>query len=80
MPGDQARGEQSVIRSVLSACIGVHPLESALKLAFCKLARSRCYCVPNVSPQLRMPHSKKQLSYCDRDAIRTWIRQGAKDN
>jgi mono/diheme cytochrome c family protein len=33
-----------------------------------------------VSPQLRMPHNKKQLSYCDRDAIRTWIRQGAKDN
>jgi mono/diheme cytochrome c family protein len=33
-----------------------------------------------VSPQLRMPHSKKQLSVCDRDAIRSWIRQGAKDN
>jgi mono/diheme cytochrome c family protein len=33
-----------------------------------------------VSPQLRMPHNKKQLSVCDRDAIRTWIRQGAKDN
>jgi mono/diheme cytochrome c family protein len=33
-----------------------------------------------VSPQLRMPHSKKQLSTCDRDTIRTWIRQGAKDN
>ena len=32
------------------------------------------------SPQLRMPHGKKQLSVCDRDAIRTWIRQGAKDN
>jgi mono/diheme cytochrome c family protein len=33
-----------------------------------------------VSPQLRMPHNKKQLSVCDRDAIRTWIREGAKDN
>lgn len=33
-----------------------------------------------VSPQLRMPHNKKQLSYCDRDAIRTWIREGAKNN
>ncbi len=33
-----------------------------------------------VSPQLRMPHNKKQLSYCDRDSIRTWILQGAKDN
>ena len=33
-----------------------------------------------VSPQLRMPHNKRQLSVCDRDAIRTWIREGAKDN
>ena len=33
-----------------------------------------------VSPQLRMPHGKKQLSVCDRNAIRSWIRQGAKDN
>jgi mono/diheme cytochrome c family protein len=33
-----------------------------------------------VSPQLRMPHSKKQLSVCDRNDIRAWIRQGAKDN
>jgi len=32
------------------------------------------------SPQLRMPHGKKQLSICDRDAIRNWIRQGAKNN
>jgi hypothetical protein len=32
------------------------------------------------SPQLRMPHGQKQLSVCDRDAIRTWIRQGAKNN
>ena len=31
-------------------------------------------------PQLRMPHSKKQLSVCDRNAIRMWIRQGANDN
>ncbi|HEV2628710.1 MAG TPA: c-type cytochrome domain-containing protein [Pseudolabrys sp.] len=33
-----------------------------------------------VAPAIRMPHGKKQLSSCDRDAIRTWIRQGAKDN
>jgi cytochrome c len=32
------------------------------------------------SPQLRMPHGQKQLSTCDRDAIRAWIREGAKDN
>ncbi len=31
-------------------------------------------------PELRMPHGKKKLSTCDRDAIRTWIQQGAKDN
>jgi len=33
-----------------------------------------------VSPALRMPHGKKQLSSCDRSSIRTWIRQGANDN
>lgn len=33
-----------------------------------------------VAPAIRMPHGKKQLSSCDRDMIRTWIRQGAKDN
>jgi mono/diheme cytochrome c family protein len=32
------------------------------------------------APDLRMPHNKKQLSVCDRNSIRTWIRQGAKDN
>jgi len=32
------------------------------------------------SPELRMPHGKTKLSSCDRDAIREWIRQGAKDN
>src|SRR4030095_2864452 len=32
------------------------------------------------SPQLRMPHTKKQLSRCDRDAIRAWIQEGAKNN
>jgi cytochrome c len=32
------------------------------------------------SPALRMPHGQKQLSTCDRSSIRTWIRQGAKDN
>jgi hypothetical protein len=33
-----------------------------------------------VSPAIRMPHGKKQLSICDRDSIRTWIRDGAKNN
>jgi hypothetical protein len=33
-----------------------------------------------VSPQIRMPHGKKQLSICDRNVIRAWIRDGAKDN
>ena len=32
------------------------------------------------APQLRMPHGKKKLSICDRDAIRKWIREGAKNN
>lgn len=32
------------------------------------------------SPETRMPHGKKKLSTCDRDAIRKWIRQGAKNN
>ncbi len=32
------------------------------------------------APALRMPHNRKQLSSCDRSSIRTWIRQGAKDN
>jgi len=32
------------------------------------------------SAALRMPHGRKQLSSCDRTAIRDWIRQGAKDN
>jgi len=32
------------------------------------------------SPEVRMPHGKKKLSICDRNAIRAWIREGAKDN
>jgi hypothetical protein len=32
------------------------------------------------SPQVRMPHGKKKLSTCDRDEIRQWIREGAKNN
>ena len=32
------------------------------------------------SPQLRMPHGKKKLSTCDRDTLRGWIREGAKNN
>jgi mono/diheme cytochrome c family protein len=31
-------------------------------------------------PQTRMPHGGKKLSTCDRDAIRAWIREGAKNN
>ena len=33
-----------------------------------------------VAPEIRMPHGNKQLSICDRDTIRTWIFDGAKDN
>jgi mono/diheme cytochrome c family protein len=33
-----------------------------------------------VAPEIRMPHGKKQLSICDRDTIRTWIWEGAKDD
>jgi len=33
-----------------------------------------------VPPEMRMPHGKKKLSFCDRDTIRTWIRGGAKNN
>ena len=32
------------------------------------------------APALRMPHGKKKLSICDRDAIRAWIREGAHNN
>ena len=32
------------------------------------------------SPQLRMPHGTKKLSTCDRNTIRAWIREGAKNN
>ena len=32
------------------------------------------------APEVRMPLGKKQLSSCDRNAIRSWIREGAKDN
>jgi len=32
------------------------------------------------SPQLRMPHGKAQLPEHQRDIIRAWIAQGAKDN
>ena len=32
------------------------------------------------SPELRMPHGSKKLSTCDRNAIRAWISEGAKDN
>jgi len=32
------------------------------------------------APETRMPHGTKKLSTCDRGAIRTWIREGAKDN
>ncbi|HTH17531.1 MAG TPA: c-type cytochrome domain-containing protein [Magnetospirillum sp.] len=29
---------------------------------------------------LQMPHGKKKLSSCDRDTLRKWIKQGAKNN
>lgn len=32
------------------------------------------------SPELRMPHGRKKLSTCDRNEIRAWIREGAKNN
>lgn len=32
------------------------------------------------APETRMPHGKKKLSTCDRNAIRSWIREGAKNN
>jgi mono/diheme cytochrome c family protein len=32
------------------------------------------------SPQIRMPHGSKKLSTCDRNDIRTWIREGAQNN
>jgi hypothetical protein len=32
------------------------------------------------SPKLQMPHGSKKLSTCDRDEIRRWIREGAKNN
>jgi mono/diheme cytochrome c family protein len=32
------------------------------------------------APQTHMPLGKKKLSTCDRDAIRDWIREGAKNN
>jgi len=33
-----------------------------------------------VAPEIRMPHGTKKLSTCDRDAIRSWIYEGALDN
>ena len=33
-----------------------------------------------VSEDIRMPHGKKELSICDRDLIRTWIFEGAKND
>lgn len=32
------------------------------------------------APETHMPLGKKKLSTCARDTIRTWIREGAKDN
>ncbi len=32
------------------------------------------------SSELWMPHGKKQLSKCDRQAIRFWVAQGARNN
>jgi hypothetical protein len=33
-----------------------------------------------VKQEIRMPHGRKKLSTCDRDAIRRWIDEGALDN
>jgi mono/diheme cytochrome c family protein len=32
------------------------------------------------APETHMPLGKKKLSICDRDAVRAWIREGAKNN
>jgi hypothetical protein len=32
------------------------------------------------SPELRMPHGTKKLSTCDRNELRRWISEGAKNN
>ena len=32
------------------------------------------------APETHMPLGKKKLSTCERDTIRAWIREGAKDN
>ena len=32
------------------------------------------------APETHMPLGKKKLSTCERDTIRSWIREGAKDN
>jgi len=32
------------------------------------------------APETRMPLGKKKLSTCERDTIRSWIREGAKNN
>lgn len=32
------------------------------------------------SAKIRMPHGQKQLNSCNRNTIRDWINQGAKDN
>ena len=35
----------------------------------------------HLSPKIRMPHDKsRRLSICDRDMLRTWIKEGARDN
>ena len=32
------------------------------------------------SAEIWMPHNKKQLSKCERQALRFWVQQGARDN
>ena len=32
------------------------------------------------SDEIRMPHGKKPITSCDREIIRSWVEQGAKDN
>jgi len=67
---------------MVSAAISVRPNARVEEVASILLA-SRISAVPDeqgASPEARMPHGKKKLSICDRDAIRAWIREGAKNN
>jgi hypothetical protein len=62
---------------MVSAAISVRPNARVEEVASILLA-SRISAVPDeqgASPEARMPHG-----ICDRNAIRAWIREGAKNN